>query len=111
MQSTFEIMKPDGNMNIAWCANSCLELVFSSPKHEVLRVSYCDSAVSVVRRALSIVNFLPYVRSTGHIFSAIIMKRGQNVCLGEISDEFENGSCRVKNQVTMSNLRKTLCTL
>ena len=26
--------------------------IFSSPEHEVLRVSYCDSAVSVVRRHL-----------------------------------------------------------
>ena len=28
------------------------QLVFSSPEHEVLRVSYCDSAVSVVHRQL-----------------------------------------------------------
>ena len=27
----------------------------------------------------------PYVRSKGHIFSPIIMKFGQNVCLDEIS--------------------------
>ena len=32
-----------------------------------------------------------------HIFSLIIMKFGQNVCLDEISDKFEIGSCRVKN--------------
>ena len=37
------------------------------------------------------------VHSRSHIFSLIIMKLGQNVCLDEISDEFENGSCRVKN--------------
>ena len=36
----------------------------------------------------------PCVRSRGHIFSPIIMTRGQNVCLDEIWDEFENGSCR-----------------
>ena len=35
----------------------------------------------------------PCVCSRGHIFSPLSMKRGQNVCLGEISDEFENGSC------------------
>ena len=35
------------------------------------------------------------VRSRGHIFSLIIMKHGQNVCLDQISDEFENGLCRV----------------
>ena len=39
----------------------------------------------------------PCVRSRGHIFSPIIMKVGQNVCLAEISDEFINGSCGVKN--------------
>ena len=32
----------------------------------------------------------------GQIFSQIIMKLGQNVCLDEISDEFENGSCSVR---------------
>ena len=33
----------------------------------------------------------------GHIFSPVIMKRGQNVCLDEISDKFGNRSCWVKN--------------
>ena len=33
------------------------------------------------------------VRTIGKILSSIIMKRGQKVCLDEISDEFENGSC------------------
>ena len=61
--------------------------VFSSPEHEVLRMSYC-----VVGRHL-----LACVCSRGHIFSLIIMKRGQNVCLDEISDELETGLCRVKN--------------
>ena len=37
------------------------------------------------------------VRCRGHIFSPIIMKLGQNICLDEILDEFENVSCRVKN--------------
>ena len=39
----------------------------------------------------------PCVHSRGHIFSSIIMKYGQNVCLDEILGGFENGSCRVKN--------------
>ena len=30
-------------------------------------------------------------------FSLIIMKLGKNVCLDEISDEYENGSCWVEN--------------
>ena len=49
------------------------------------------------------------VRYRGHIFSPIIMLLGQNVRLDEISDDFENGSCQVKNYVTRPNLRKTLC--
>ena len=52
---------------------------------------------SVVHRASSVVNFLPCVRSRGHSFGRILMKVGQDVCLDEISDEFENGSCGVKN--------------
>ena len=47
-----------------------------------------------------------FVHSKGHIFSSIIMKLYQNVCLDKILNEFENGSCRVKNFVTRSNLRK-----
>ena len=47
----------------------------------------------------------------GHIFSQIHMKNGQNVCLDQILDEYENGSCWKKNLVTSSNLRKALCTL
>ena len=39
----------------------------------------------------------PCVRSRGRIFSRILMKVGQDVCLDDISDEFENGSCGVKN--------------
>ena len=40
----------------------------------------------------------PHVHSRGHIFSLIIMKRGQDVCLDEISGRFENGSCWVKTR-------------
>ena len=54
---------------------------FSSPEHEVLMVSYCDRAVSGIRRASSVVNFLPCVRSRGHSFGRILMKVGQDVCL------------------------------
>ena len=38
----------------------------------------------------------PCVRSRGRIFSLIIMKIDQNVCLDQISDEFENESSWVK---------------
>ena len=39
------------------------------------------------------------------------MKLRQNVCLHEMPNKFEIGPCSVKNYVTRSNLRKTLCTL
>ena len=74
--------------------DTSLRAVFSSPEYEVSRVSYCDSAVSIVRRALST---FTCERSRGLIFSPIIMKLSQNVCLEKISDDFENGSYRVKN--------------
>ena len=48
----------------------------------------------------------PCVRSRGHIFSQIIAKLDQNVCLDEILDEFENRLCRVKNYITRSILEK-----
>ena len=39
----------------------------------------------------------PCVCSRGHILSRILMEVGQDVCLDDISDEFENGSRGVKN--------------
>ena len=39
----------------------------------------------------------PLVRSRGHIFSPILTKLGQNVCLDEISNGINIGSCEVKN--------------
>ena len=50
----------------------------------------------------------PYVCSRGHIFSLIIRKPGQNICLDLISNEFENGLCWLKSWVTRSNLIKNL---
>ena len=35
------------------------------------------------------------VCARGHNFDPIIMKLGQNVCLDEMSDKCENGSCQV----------------
>ena len=48
----------------------------------------------------------PYVHSRGHIFSPIIMKRIQNVCLDKISDRFENGSCWVKTRSLVQIYKK-----
>ena len=61
--------------------------------------NYCDHAVSVKRHGRLFISrlFLPCVCSRGHIFSPILMKLGQNICLNEILDEIENGSCQVKN--------------
>ena len=67
--------------------------------------------VTLKARPLGQILEKPCVRSRGHIFSPITMKIGQNILLDKISDECENGSCRVKNWVTKSNLRKTLCIL
>ena len=53
--------------------------------------------VGLKTRSLGQILEKPCVRSKGHIFSQIIMKLDQNVCLDEISDESENGLCRVKN--------------
>ena len=39
----------------------------------------------------------PCVCSRGHIFSPIIMKFGQNICIDKISNEYENRLCQVKN--------------
>ena len=39
----------------------------------------------------------PCVCSRGHVFSLISMKFDYSVCLGKISEELKNGSCRVKN--------------
>ena len=36
----------------------------------------------------------PCVPSRGHIFSPIIMKLDQKLCLDKILDDFENGLCR-----------------
>ena len=57
-------------------------------------------------RSLGQISEKPYVHSRGHIFSPIIMKLSQNVCLDEISDRFENGSCWVKTRSPVHNLVK-----
>ena len=57
-------------------------------------------------RSLVQISEKPYVHSSGHIFSPIIMKRGQNVCLDEISDRCENGSCWVKTRSLVQILEK-----
>ena len=59
-------------------------------------IATCPS--SFVCHSSCVINFLAYVRSRGHIFSHIIVKLGQNVCLDKIFDEFENRLCQVKNK-------------
>ena len=48
-------------------------------------------------RSLGQMGEKPSLVSRGHIFRQIIMTLGQNISLDEISDEYENGSCQVKN--------------
>ena len=64
-----------------------------SPTHSPL--SHLGGTIGVCQS--SFINFLPSVRSRGHIFSPIILKLGQKVYLDEIADELKNESCRVKN--------------
>ena len=46
----------------------------------------------------------PCVHCRSHIFSPIITKLGQNVCLDEIWDKFEGGSCRVKKTRSLGQM-------
>ena len=65
----------------------------------VLKKSQTNLKLDHVRsktRSLGQILEKPCVRSRRHIFSPIIMKLGQNVCLTKISDEIENVSCWVK---------------
>ena len=54
---------------------------FSSPEHNMLKVSSCDCQMSVV-----LCQHLPCGHSRGHISSSINLKFGQSVCLDEIAD-------------------------
>ena len=49
----------------------------------------------VKTRSLGHILEKPSVPSRGHIFNVILMEFRQNVCLDEISNKFENGSCVV----------------
>ena len=61
------------------------------------RTSLKIGHVGLETRSLSQILEKPFVPSRGHIFSPILMKLDQDVCLHEILDEFENESCRLKN--------------
>ena len=74
------------------------------------RTSLKTGYVGSKTRSLGQILEKPCIRSRGHIFSPFIMKLCQNVCLDEISYQFENWSCQVKDLITRSNLRKILCT-
>ena len=59
-------------------------------------------------RSLGQILHKPRVRCRCHIFSPIIIKISQDVCLDEIWDESKHWSCLIKNYVAWSNLRKTM---
>ena len=52
--------------------------------------------VGLKTRSLGKILEKPCRYSRCHIFDPILMKLGQNVCLGEILEEFEKSSCRLK---------------
>ena len=85
----FEAEKAEGLQGFAWCVRFLAHLS-TKCSWWAIGIVLCPS--SVVRRPSS-----TCVRSRGHSFGRILMKVGQVVCLDEISDEFENGSCGVKN--------------
>ena len=60
-------------------------------------MSLKTGCVGLKTRSLGQIIEKPCVCCRGHNFSPIIMKLGQNVCLDEILDEFENESCQIKN--------------
>ena len=59
-------------------------------------------------RSLGQILVKPCEHDRDYIFIQIVIKLGQNVCLHKHLVPFESGSFRMKNQVTRSNLRKTL---
>ena len=70
------------------------------------RTSLKKGHVRSKTRSLGQISKKPYVHSRGHIFSPIIMKHGQNVCIDEILDRFEYGSCLVKTRSQVQILEK-----
>ena len=62
----------------------------------------------IVNCMSSIASLLPCVCSRGHIFSPIIIRLSQNVCLDKILDDFENGSCQVKSR-SLDQILGKLC--
>ena len=60
--------------------------------------------VGAKTRSLGQILEKPCACSRCHIFSSVIMKRGQSVCLDEILDEYENGSCWLKTRSPASFL-------
>ena len=67
--------------------------LFSSPEHEVLIVSFCDSAVSVICRASSTFCHVYALEAT----FADSRETWSDYFFDEIPDKNENGSCQVKN--------------
>ena len=56
------ILRLDLLFTVHWQMSSfCVEVIFSSPEHEVLMVSYYDQSMSVVRRASCVVRRQQFV--------------------------------------------------
>ena len=61
-----------------------------------LKMNYVESKTRSAGQILE----KPCVRQNGHIPIPVLFQDGQNVCLDEISDEFDNGSkTRLPSQI------------
>ena len=63
--------------------------------------------ITKIRRLSTIALWTKY----SYMFGQIITNFAQNVHFDKLSNEFETGSCWIKNEVTRANLLKTLWTL
>ena len=56
-----------------------------------------ENGSCLVRKSMSLDQMLekPCGHFKGHVFSAVIIKLAQNVCLDEVSGNFKNGFCRI----------------
>ena len=87
------------------------KVIFSSPEHKVLRVSYCDSAMSDVCCASSCVNFLPCVCSRGYICRPIIMKMVRMFVLMKSRTSFKMGHARSETRSLGQMLKNLVYTI
>ena len=84
--------KPWGHI-FSWSSCNMVRMFVLIKSRPSLKLGYVGSKT----RSLGKILEKPCVRSRGHIFSPILIKLSQNVCLDKISDKFEIWSCGVKS--------------